>query len=107
MPSASISSTPCGRHQPDETLLHELDALQKILQVRATPHAGVIDGALQIIDRRQQILEEILGAVADGLLALALRAAAEVLEIRLQPDQAVLGLDELGREVFDAALGGG
>ena len=82
--------------------MHELDALQKILQVRATAHASVVDGALQIIDRREQILEEILGAEAERLLPLALGAAAVVLEIRVQADQTVLGLDELGREILDA-----
>jgi hypothetical protein len=89
------------RHQPEKTLLHELYALQKILQVRAPSLAGVVDRALQVIDRRQEILEEILGAVADRLVPLAQRAAPEVLEIRLEADQAVLGLDQLGREVLD------
>ena len=67
----------------------------------------MLDGAFQVIDRRQQILDEILGAVADRLLALAQRAAAEVLEIRLEADQAVLGLDQLGREVLDPSRLGG
>ena len=67
----------------------------------------MVDRALQVIDRRQEILEEILGAVADRLLPLAQRAAAEVLEVRLEADQAILGLDQLGREILDPGRRGG
>src|SRR5262249_21672633 len=42
-----------------------------------------------------QVLEEILGAVLSRFLALAQRALAEVLELGLQAQQAVVGVGEL------------
>ena len=70
--------------------LNELDPLQEALQVPALTPSRVIDGALQVIDRRKQILDEILVAVLGGLLALLEGAPAEVLELGLKPQVLIL-----------------
>jgi hypothetical protein len=58
----------------------------------------VRDGPLEVIDHRNQVLEEILGAVLNRFLALAERSLAEVLELGLQAQQAIVGVGELFAE---------
>jgi hypothetical protein len=57
----------------------------------------VLHGALQIIDGRKEILDEILVTEAEALLLLFEASASEVLELRLEPEEMVL----LFRELLD------
>jgi hypothetical protein len=50
----------------------------------------VCNGPFEVIDHRNQVLEEILGAVLGRFLALAQRALAEILELGLEAQQAIL-----------------
>jgi hypothetical protein len=59
------------RENPLQLPLHELDALQHALEVPGLAATCMVHGAVQVIDRRQQILDEILVAVAVRFLALA------------------------------------
>src|SRR5262249_36422710 len=85
--------------RPEQVAPHELDALQKALQLRAPASTRVVDGAIQVIDRRQQLLDEILVAVLLDLEPLARGAPAEVLEVRVQAQAAVAQRVELGGEL--------
>src|SRR4029453_7485456 len=85
-----------------EFALHELDALQHSLEVPAAA-ACVLYGAIQVIDRRQQILDEILVPVAVRLLALAQVALAEVVEVGGEPEQPLLEGGRLLAQLLELA----
>ncbi len=83
---------------------HELDALQEAVQVPALALLSVVDGAIQVIDRREQILDEILVTVLMGFGALPERPSPKILEVRLKPQELVLGLLELERRILRGRL---
>src|SRR3974390_3224890 len=83
---------------PHELALDKVNPLQKAVQVLASALPSVLNCALQVIDRGQQILDEILMAVLIRLLALLERSAAKVLEVGLKAYKAVVPLLELRTE---------
>ena len=60
----------------------------------------MFDGAFQVIDRGEQILDEILVSVALRLLAVPNPPFAEILELRLETQGPVLDLGQDGRLLF-------
>jgi hypothetical protein len=75
---------------------HQHNALQQTLQIPAGTLLCVLDGAIQVIDRSQQILDEILVPVPVRVLSFLQRAAAEILELGLEAQVVLLGGVELG-----------
>ena len=63
------------------------------------------NGPFEVIDHRNQVLEEILGAILGSFLALAQRTLAEILELGLEAQQAILGVGELLAHPRDHRLG--
>ena len=63
-PSASISWTACLSEGSEDLAVHQLDAIEDSLDLGSGVLRPVLEGALQIIDRRKEILDEILVAVA-------------------------------------------
>src|SRR5215468_2263363 len=76
--SRCTSSTPC-----------------KKLAKSPPPLSRACDGPFEVIDHRNQVLEEILGTVLGRLLALAERPLAEILELGLEAQQPIVGIGEL------------
>ncbi len=74
-------------HQPDP-VQHSPDLGSGVLR-------PVLHGALQIIDGRKEILDEILVTEAQALLLLLQAPATEILELGLQAQEMVLLLREL------------
>ena len=63
-------------------------------------------GALEVVEQRQHVLAEILRDDSGDLFAFLRRAAAEVVEICLEAQQAVLLFLKVTRELLDLALEG-
>ena len=64
--------------------LHKLNTLQQTLEVPVLISLNVHDCSFQVIDRSQEILDEILVAVLEGLLLLFKATSPEIVEFRLK-----------------------
>jgi hypothetical protein len=84
--------------------LHEFDALQEALQAPALAVPRVVDGSLQVIDHRKEVLDEILVAVLERVLPLLEGALAEVVEVGGQADQPIVGLGDLAPQALGLLL---
>ena len=81
--------------------LHEFDTLQKARQVPAIVLVRVLDGTIQIIDRRKEILDEILVAVLDHVLPVLVGPTPEIVEIREKTDVFIPVFDQLAGHPLD------
>jgi hypothetical protein len=85
----------------EELAQHHLDALgQRILAI-----AAGVEGALEVVDDGQQILDEALDPVLAHVLALTGEAAAGVLEISKGTQGAVLPIGGFGTGGLESTLG--
>jgi hypothetical protein len=60
----------------------------------------VVDGTIQVIDRREKILDEILVTILMRFGAFPERPPSKILEVRLKPQEPVLGLLELEGQIL-------
>jgi hypothetical protein len=100
-PIAGTSTTPALPQQVDELLEGQLDADLQVLHA-----AAGCQGSLQIVDDREHVAQDVAGRELPEVLALALGAAAVVLEVGEGADRAVAQVGELGLQLGDRGVGG-
>ena len=103
-PSAAIGSAP-----------KRVSTSCSCLQTSSTPcgeglgggpgRAGVAQGALEVVDDARQLRQHALLGLAVELLPVALLALAVVLELRLQPQVALLAGGEIGAQPLELVRG--
>src|SRR4051812_32613408 len=87
-----VEQTALGRRDPGQQGARDL---RQIVVLRTVHGADALDGAPQVVHRRQQVAAEGRRRVADGILTLTLRPLARILLIGEPPQQPILQLGHL------------
>ena len=95
-PSVSTSTSPSRGEQVGERAVDEPDA---VLELRLAVLDRRLERPLEVVEHRQQLLDEPLGGARDELLLLARDPLAVVVELGLQPLERVEVLVALARHL--------